>query len=163
MLVGITMNPATLDNVVIVSASGGVDIEQVAVEKPEAIIKRELPDNAKELSKKLTYELAASLAAQLKSEKRHHKKPCGDHRAGVRDLSTIRCPTLRDQSPDYHIDRCCRSRCKTGPRRRCASDKSSCLKCLASQKNIGVSGHCFANPDCFPSLAGLFSPSCSAI
>ncbi len=67
--IGITMDPATFNNVVIVSASGGVDIEQVAVEKPEAIIKRELPDNAKELSKNLTRELAAFLAAQLKNKK----------------------------------------------------------------------------------------------
>jgi succinyl-CoA synthetase beta subunit len=67
--VGITMDPATFNNVVIVSASGGVDIEQVAVEKPEAIIKREIPDNAKELSKKITNELAASLTSHLKSKK----------------------------------------------------------------------------------------------
>jgi succinyl-CoA synthetase beta subunit len=47
--VGITMDPATFNTLVIASASGGVDIEQVAVEKPEAILKREIPDNAKEL------------------------------------------------------------------------------------------------------------------
>jgi succinyl-CoA synthetase beta subunit len=67
--IGITMDPATFNNVIIVSASGGVDIEQVAVQKPEAIIKRELPDNAKELPKNLAHELAASLAAQLKNKK----------------------------------------------------------------------------------------------
>ncbi len=43
--VGITMDPATFNNVVIVSASGGVDIEQVAMEKPQAILKKEIPDN----------------------------------------------------------------------------------------------------------------------
>jgi succinyl-CoA synthetase beta subunit len=67
--VGITMDPATFNNVVIVSASGGVDIEQVALEKPEAIIKREIPDNTKELPKKTTNELAASLAKHLKDKK----------------------------------------------------------------------------------------------
>ncbi len=67
--IGITMDPTTFNNVVIVSASGGVDIEQVAAERPEAIIKREIPDNAKELSKNLTHDLAASLAAQLGSKK----------------------------------------------------------------------------------------------
>ena len=43
--VGITMDPATFNNVVIVSASGGVDIEQVAVKNPEAIVRKEIPDN----------------------------------------------------------------------------------------------------------------------
>jgi succinyl-CoA synthetase beta subunit len=67
--VGITMDPATFNNVVIASASGGVDIEQVAMEKPEAILKREIPDNDIELSKTIANALASSLAANLKSKK----------------------------------------------------------------------------------------------
>jgi len=67
--VGITMDPATFNNVVIVSASGGVDIEQVAVEKPEAILKKEITDNSKELSKTIANDLASFLAANLKSKK----------------------------------------------------------------------------------------------
>jgi len=67
--VGITMDPATFNNVVIVSASGGIDIEQVAVEKPEAILKREITDNSKELSKIIANDLASSLATNLKSKK----------------------------------------------------------------------------------------------
>jgi succinyl-CoA synthetase beta subunit len=67
--VGITMDPATFNNVVIASASGGVDIEQVAVEKPEAILKKEITDNPKELSKTIANDLASFLAANLKSKK----------------------------------------------------------------------------------------------
>jgi succinyl-CoA synthetase beta subunit len=67
--VGITMDPATFNNVVIASASGGVDIEQVAVEKPEAILKKEITDNSKELSKTIANDLASFLAANLKSKK----------------------------------------------------------------------------------------------
>jgi succinyl-CoA synthetase beta subunit len=67
--VGITMDPATFNNVVIVSASGGVDIEQVALEKPQAIFKKEIPDNSSELSKTITFDLASFLAANLKSKK----------------------------------------------------------------------------------------------
>ncbi|MCX6667845.1 MAG: acetate--CoA ligase family protein [Euryarchaeota archaeon] len=67
--VGITMDPATFNNVVIVSASGGVDIEQVAVEKPEAILKKEITDNSKELSKTIANDLASFLVANLKSKK----------------------------------------------------------------------------------------------
>jgi len=67
--VGVTMDPTTFNNVVIVSASGGVDIEQVAMEKPEAILKREIPDNNKELPKAIVDDLASALAANLKSKK----------------------------------------------------------------------------------------------
>ena len=59
--VGITMDPATFNTVVIASASGGVDIEQVARDQPEAILKREIPDNAIELPRKITDELASAL------------------------------------------------------------------------------------------------------
>lgn len=67
--VGITMDPATFNNVVIVSASGGVDIEQVAMNNPEAIVKQEIPDNNKELSKKIAKDLASSLHLPLKGKK----------------------------------------------------------------------------------------------
>jgi succinyl-CoA synthetase beta subunit len=67
--VGITMDPATFNNVVIVSASGGVDIEQVAVKNPEAIVRKEIPDNTKEISKTIAQDLAASLNQSLKGKK----------------------------------------------------------------------------------------------
>ncbi len=67
--IGITMDPASFNNVVIVSASGGIDIEQVALEKPEAIIKREIPENAIDLPKKITTDLATTLTNQLKQKK----------------------------------------------------------------------------------------------
>jgi len=59
--VGVTMDPATFNNVVMVSASGGVDIEQVAAEHPEAIIKKELPENNRELPKNIALDLSLSL------------------------------------------------------------------------------------------------------
>jgi succinyl-CoA synthetase beta subunit len=66
--VGITMDPATFNNVVIVSASGGVDIEQVAAKNPQAIMRKEIPDNSKELSKTVAQELALSLNQSLKGK-----------------------------------------------------------------------------------------------
>jgi succinyl-CoA synthetase beta subunit len=66
--VGITMDPATFNNVVIVSASGGVDIEQVAAENPQAIVRKEIPDNSKELSKTVAQDLAFSLNKSLKGK-----------------------------------------------------------------------------------------------
>ncbi|MBD3235215.1 MAG: hypothetical protein GF330_00735 [Candidatus Eisenbacteria bacterium] len=47
--VGVTTNPANFNLIMMVSASGGVDIEQVALEKPEAILKREIAGNQREL------------------------------------------------------------------------------------------------------------------
>jgi len=67
--VGITMDPATFNNVVIVSASGGVDIEQVAVKNPEAIVRKEIPDNSKEILKATAQELASALNRSLKGKK----------------------------------------------------------------------------------------------
>jgi succinyl-CoA synthetase beta subunit len=66
--VGITMDPATFNNVVIVSASGGVDIEQVAVQNPQAIMRKEIPDNDKEISKTIAQDLASSLNNSLKGK-----------------------------------------------------------------------------------------------
>jgi succinyl-CoA synthetase beta subunit len=67
--VGITMDPATFNNVVIVSASGGIDIEQVAAKNPEAIVRKEIPDNAKEISKVTAEDLASPLSQPLKGKK----------------------------------------------------------------------------------------------
>lgn len=47
--VGATMDPATFENVVMASASGGVDIEEVARTRPEAILKVEVGGNEAEL------------------------------------------------------------------------------------------------------------------
>jgi len=67
--VGVTMDPSTFNNVLIVSASGGVDIEQVALEKPQAILKKEITDNSIELSKTISYDLASFLSTYLNSKK----------------------------------------------------------------------------------------------
>ena len=66
--VGITMDPATFNNVVIVSASGGVDIEQVAMKNPQAIVRKEIPDNNKEISKTIAQDLVSSLNQFLKGK-----------------------------------------------------------------------------------------------
>jgi succinyl-CoA synthetase beta subunit len=63
--IGTTMDPATFNNVVMVSASGGVDIEQVAREKPESIVKQDIVDNTKTLPKKIAQELASALSNNL--------------------------------------------------------------------------------------------------
>ena len=63
--IGTTMDPATFNNVVMVSASGGVDIEQVANEKPESIVKQDIVDNTKTLPKKIAQELASALSNNL--------------------------------------------------------------------------------------------------
>ncbi|MFO7890417.1 MAG: ATP-grasp domain-containing protein [bacterium] len=44
---GVTMNPETYNNIIIVSPSGGVDIETVANETPELIFRLELKENEK--------------------------------------------------------------------------------------------------------------------
>jgi succinyl-CoA synthetase beta subunit len=66
--IGTTMDPRTFNNVVMVSASGGVDIEQVAREKPQAIIKRDIVDNAKMLPKKTAQELASALLKDIEEK-----------------------------------------------------------------------------------------------
>jgi len=66
--IGTTMDPATFNNVVMVSAAGGVDIEQVAREKPESIVKRDIVDNTKTLPKKIAQELASALCNDLESK-----------------------------------------------------------------------------------------------
>ena len=63
--VGATMEPARFNNTVIVSAAGGIDIEEVAKERPEAIHRVEVPNNDPELPPELAAELADKLAADL--------------------------------------------------------------------------------------------------
>ena len=60
--VGVTMNPANFNVIIMVSPSGGVDIEQVARENPEAILKIELPNNDKILPSEKATKLAGFLA-----------------------------------------------------------------------------------------------------
>ncbi|HIH29608.1 MAG TPA: hypothetical protein HA260_07385 [Thermoplasmata archaeon] len=66
--IGITMDPATFNNVIIVSASGGVDIEQVALKNPQAIVRKEISDNNKEISKTIALDLASSLNQSMKGK-----------------------------------------------------------------------------------------------
>lgn len=75
---GITMDPATFNTIVIASASGGVDIEHVAVEKPEAILKREIRDNAKELPRTIARDISTFLVKNLSG-----KSPLKDTLADV--------------------------------------------------------------------------------
>jgi succinyl-CoA synthetase beta subunit len=63
--VGVTMNPADFNVTVIVSPAGGVDIEQVAREAPEKIMKVELARNEPLLPEAEASRLAAFLAAGL--------------------------------------------------------------------------------------------------
>jgi succinyl-CoA synthetase beta subunit len=63
--IGATMDPSTFNNVVIASASGGVEIETVARERPEAIQKVEVLGNEAELPKRSATDLAKKLAKDL--------------------------------------------------------------------------------------------------
>jgi succinyl-CoA synthetase beta subunit len=63
--VGVTTDPKTFNNVVVVSPAGGVDIEEVARTKPEAIIRRELPDNDPVLPDSISKELVDLLLKDL--------------------------------------------------------------------------------------------------
>lgn len=65
--IGVTTNPSSFNNVLIVSASGGVDIEEVARTEPEAIVRKELPDNERELAPDVATSLGATLADSLGS------------------------------------------------------------------------------------------------
>ncbi len=62
---GVTINPDTFNGIVMVSAGGGVDIEKTAVDHPEAVLKRELPQNDPELPASTARELAAFINSRL--------------------------------------------------------------------------------------------------
>jgi len=72
--VGVTMDPVTYNNVVIVSSSGGVDIEKVAKEKPEAIFKKEIKENNLLLPGSAANELSSLLNKDLKLDSVMEKK-----------------------------------------------------------------------------------------
>lgn len=76
--VGITMDPARYNNVVILSASGGVEIETVAQERPEAIHRFEVVGNELELSNEVSDELARKLSKDL-----------GNHAGNEKQLSSV--------------------------------------------------------------------------
>ena len=63
--VGVTMNPATFHPILMVSPSGGVNIEEVALTNPEAILKIEVKDNDKTLSSSRSEEAAEFLVKGL--------------------------------------------------------------------------------------------------
>ncbi len=62
---GVTTNPGTFNVILMVSAEGGVDIEQVALKKPEAILKKEIPGNELELPEDVANEFAEFLRKGL--------------------------------------------------------------------------------------------------
>jgi succinyl-CoA synthetase beta subunit len=68
--VGITMDPDTYNNILIVSASGGVDIEEVARSKPAAMKKVLLPDNAMKLAPSMAKKMGDFLAKGLNADKK---------------------------------------------------------------------------------------------
>jgi len=68
--VGITTHPATFNVIMMVSAQGGIDIETVALENPEAILKREIPGNNMELPEPLANEFAEFLNKSLNGDKK---------------------------------------------------------------------------------------------
>lgn len=61
----VTTDPATFDMVLVTSASGGVDIEEVARTQPDAIWKKKLVDNPKELPGDVADEVTEFLASQM--------------------------------------------------------------------------------------------------
>lgn len=63
--VGVTTDPNTFNNVLVVSASGGVDIEEVAKTRPEAIIKKEILNNDRSLQENIVEEVTDALAQNL--------------------------------------------------------------------------------------------------
>ena len=69
--VGVTMNPADFNVTVIVSPAGGIDIEQVARETPDKILRLELPGNDPTLPEDKAGRLASFLAAGLGQGRKH--------------------------------------------------------------------------------------------
>ena len=62
LYVGVTMNPATFDNVIIVSRQGGVDIEQAAAADPNAVFRADIPGNPAVLPKNIVHDAVRFLA-----------------------------------------------------------------------------------------------------
>jgi succinyl-CoA synthetase beta subunit len=62
---GITMNPATYNLILLASPKGGVDIEGVARDDPDAVYRREIPGNDPTLPTEVATEVAAFLAAGI--------------------------------------------------------------------------------------------------
>jgi succinyl-CoA synthetase beta subunit len=62
---GVTVNPATSNSVMIASATGGMDIEQVARTRPEAVLRVELPDNPDQLPADIATRIGQFLADGL--------------------------------------------------------------------------------------------------
>jgi succinyl-CoA synthetase beta subunit len=63
--IGVTTDPKTFDNVLVVSASGGVDIEEVAITQPEAIIRRKIVTNDRALQDSVIEEVIDLLNKDL--------------------------------------------------------------------------------------------------
>lgn len=59
---GVTTNPATYNVILLASSMGGVDIEAVARDQPDAVFKREIPENSRELPAEIAKEAAEFLA-----------------------------------------------------------------------------------------------------
>ena len=68
--IGVTMDPASYNNVVIASAVGGVDVETVAKETPAAIHRTEVTGNESKLAMKQANELAEKLVQELEPKTR---------------------------------------------------------------------------------------------
>jgi len=75
--IGVTMNPTNFNNIIMVSAEGGVDIEEVAKNNPDAIWKEEVTDNSIELSYSTARKLAKFLNKTLKCNEKLLKSITG--------------------------------------------------------------------------------------
>lgn len=63
---GITMNPATFNNMLIASTAGGINIEEAVNSYPGSIIRKELPDNNELLPRSTAREIARFLNRSVK-------------------------------------------------------------------------------------------------
>ncbi|MFX0014833.1 MAG: ATP-grasp domain-containing protein [Promethearchaeota archaeon] len=68
--IGVTTDPNTFNNVLVVSASGGVDIEEIARNRPETIIKREIINNDRALQTNIIGEVTEILDQDLQLSKK---------------------------------------------------------------------------------------------
>jgi succinyl-CoA synthetase beta subunit len=72
--IGVTVNPATFNNIVIASAEGGIDIEETAKSRPHKLKKIELNENNMELPGRAAREIAKFLNKSLKGNNLLEKK-----------------------------------------------------------------------------------------